>query len=211
MLIGNPSLWLNKFINLEEKLLLRISHVWPNCKKGINSSSLENNITNNLVYALQKDTQVRTLGMIIPQYTLLDKDKVGDVVTKGIIDFALFIRLDHDVYLAYECKRLNVIYKNKKHSLSSEYVDEGMMRYISAQYAKKLPIGIMLGYVMDNDTLSAEKSIKKSINNKNTILCCVKDSFTDLVNQNNLINFSTSHTRINNATFQIRHALLPLM
>ena len=151
MIIGNPSPWRARFNQLEKKFSERIKKIWPDCSVLVHSDSQENRITNILVHSLQKDKIARKLGLIVPQYTLLEEEQIGDVVTKGIIDFAVFIHKDHERYIAFECKRLNVSFTSGKKSLALDYVNEGMMRYISAQYAKNLPLGVMLGYVMDGD------------------------------------------------------------
>src|SRR3546814_17127279 len=36
-------------------------------------------------------------------------------------------------------------------SLATVYVTEGMMRFMTEQYAEQLPVGCMLGYVLDGD------------------------------------------------------------
>ena len=49
-------------------------------------------------------------GRIAYQYVLLVKDTNGNVSLSSSIDFVLTVGDDEDVYLAYECKRLNVPY-----------------------------------------------------------------------------------------------------
>ena len=108
-------------------------------------------MTDQLVLALQRDPVSGRRFIIVPQYKLLDEDLRGDVVTKGFIDIAVFFNWNQEIYLAFECKRLNVSYGGGRHSQAGKYADEGLMRYVSAQYARSLPFGAMLGYVMDGD------------------------------------------------------------
>lgn len=60
----------------------------------------------------------------------------GNVSAQSNIDFALTIGDDEDAYVACECKRLNVPYKTGVRGLVSEYVDEGLMRFVTGQYSR---------------------------------------------------------------------------
>lgn len=51
---------------------------------------------------------------------------------------------DNDRYLAAEAKRL----RGKGHSLAGKYVEEGVMRFVTAQYGRGHNYGIMMGYVV---------------------------------------------------------------
>ncbi len=86
---------------------------------------------------------------------------------------ALFLDQDHERYISYECKRLNIVTKKgkRKASLAGAYVEQGVIRYATAKYSEKLPYGCMIGYVMDGEKnfafqqiASALRKRKKSIN-----------------------------------------------
>lgn len=74
----------------------------------------------------------------------------------GIIGMA-----DEDIYFSFECKRLNNRYQN-----STEYVNNGIKRFITGQYSEKMPLSGMIGFVEEK---TPEYFIRQ-INNKLNIL-----------------------------------------
>lgn len=126
-------------------------------KKG--SMTHEDHITEHLVQALRRTKKVP--GRITYQYVLLVEDANGNVSLSSSIDFVLTVGDDEDVYLAYECKRLNVPYAARVRNLCVPYVDEGLMRFVSGQYSNGLPMATMLGYVMNGDNGRARRSLCK--------------------------------------------------
>lgn len=81
----------------------------------------------------------------------------------GRIDIKLRPGLHGHIYFAFECKRLNVIRNGKRDSQSTEYVNEGMMRFITEQYAPDVFEGGMIGYVMNGDVKTALTSVNASV------------------------------------------------
>ncbi|MBN9042218.1 MAG: hypothetical protein BGP05_10080 [Rhizobiales bacterium 62-47] len=165
MLAGEPSNWLAHFTTLEERVAEAVEEVWPICiepltaKKG--SMTHEDHITNHLVAALIKAK--RLPGRLIPQYSLLTELANQDVTLSSNIDFVLTIGDDEDVYLACECKRLNVPYKSGVRGLVGEYIDEGLMRFVRGQYSKGLPLAMMLGYVMNAKVDRARNGLRRAM------------------------------------------------
>ena len=47
--------------------------------------------------------------------------------------------------------------------LATAYVTQGMIRFITEQYAENLPLGCMLGYVMDGDLAFALSRVEAAI------------------------------------------------
>lgn len=210
MLIGDSTVWLKPFQDINDRILLVIKDIWPDCASRFNCQSLENKITDQLAVMLQRSPCSRSNWLIIPQYKSLDKDFNGDVVTKGFIDFVVFITLDQEVYIAYECKRLNVKFPSGFKSLADKYIDEGVMRYISAQYAQGLPFSVMIGYVLDNDIPIAIDAISKQIKKKAGKLCCNSNpKIKKLPAVSFIRRFSTFHNRPEK-DIEIQHLLLPL-
>lgn len=207
MILGNPSSWVKSFQDVHIQLVEIIRSVWLSCAGRFNFQSEENKITDQLALMLQRHPYSRKLWLIVPQHKLLDSDSNGDVVTKGFIDFALFFTLDQETYIAYECKRLNVQFPSGFRSLADKYVDEGVMRYVSAQYAQELPFGVMIGYVLDSDTPKALDAVKRQIKNKTSELLCPLPM--DLPTISFIHRFSTIHNRPTQK-IEIEHLLLPL-
>lgn len=69
-----------------------------------------------------------------------------------------------ETYFAIEAKRLFVRYPSGgKASLVSEYIAEGMMRFISSKYAPYQEAGAMLGYVFTCSERDARNAVKKAV------------------------------------------------
>jgi hypothetical protein len=122
---------------------------------------------------------------------------------------AVLLDQERERYLAYECKRLNVVSNGKKSSLATPYVADGLSRFISEQYAEKLPVGCMLGYVLDGDLSGAQSKIYAAINTKKSHIGLkaspVQDQPVGAARR-----FFSHHLRpANGHEIEIRHALLP--
>jgi hypothetical protein len=209
-MIGNPSAWLVKFQDVHDKVLHVIKDVWPDCAKRFHTDALENRITDQLALMLQRDPRSRGNWRVDPQHKLLDSDQAGDVVTKGFIDFIVIFDLNQDNYIAYECKRLNVLFPSGFQTLADKYVDEGIMRYVSAQYAQELPFGVMIGYVLDSNVPNAFTAVKSQIQSKAKRLRCIsKSPVRNLPQVSFLFPFTTGHSRPS-GEIEVQHLLLPL-
>lgn len=207
MVSGNPSRWVESFQDIHIQVVEVIRAVWPSCASRFNPQSIENKITDRLVRLMQLDRSFRRRWRVEPQYKLLGSDLNGDVVTKGFIDFVVFFNWEQETYIAYECKRLNVRFPSGSQTLADKYIDEGMMRYVSAQYAQDLPFGVMIGYVLDSDTPKALDAVKKQIKKKAAKLHCSQP--INLPANSFIHRFSTIHNRPIQK-IEIEHLLLPL-
>ena len=142
VLIGNPVAWLTHFRRLEEQVADAVETAWPMCIGPLqlkkNSMTHEDHITEHLVHTLRRNKSLP--GRINYQYSLLGEDSNGNVSVSGKIDFVLTIGDDEDVYLACECKRLNIPYNTRTRGLANEYVNEGLMRFVTGQYSNGLPL-----------------------------------------------------------------------
>ncbi len=76
-----------------------------------------------------------------------EDDEAGE--ERGRIDLRFLHGYNEDAYFTFECKRLNVPKGKQRKTLAPQYVSEGMMRFINAQYAGTVTQGGMIGYVMD--------------------------------------------------------------
>lgn len=206
MILGNPSIWVERFQDIHHQVVEIIRDIWPSCARRFDSQSGENKITDQFALMLQRHPYSRQRWLIIPQYKSLT-DFNGDVVTKGFIDFVLFFTLDQETYISYECKRLNVQFPSGFQTLADKYVDEGVMRYVSAQYAQDLPFGVMIGYVLDSNTHKALDAVKRQIKSKTGKLLC--PSPIELPAMSFIHRFSTVHNR-STQKIEIEHLFLPL-
>ena len=92
--------------------------------------------------------------------------------------------------------------------MATPYVMEGILRFITEQYAENLPVGGMLGYVLDGDLLFAHSKIQAAImaNRCSVRLTAVlaKNSSFGSVKR-----FSSRHRRpLYGTAIEIRHAFL---
>ena len=209
MNLGDSAAWRQRFIDVHTELLVLIAAVWPRCAARFDATARENAVTDQLILALRRDPVARRF-LVIPQLKLIDEDLIGDVVTKGFIDIAVFIDWNSECYLAFECKRLNVRYEEDRHSQAGPYADNGLMRFVSAQYARALPLGAMLGYVMDGDLDWALTRLKAAIQTRSAKLY-LAGSPTGATEIAALRCFRTRHDRPSDSTgIEVRHALLPM-
>lgn len=89
----------------------------------------------------------------------------------GRIDLRFSHGWDERVYFSIECKRLRVTFPGGGFShLSTEYVQDGMMRYFNGQYADGLDKGGMLAYVMDSNLSEAQAKVKEVIDARHAML-----------------------------------------
>jgi hypothetical protein len=165
MLSGSLNEWLPHFRTLEEQVVAAVEAAWPVCivplQSRKNEMTHEDHITEHLVQRLIRTKQLP--GRIVYQYTLLSEAGDGLVAISSNIDFVLTVGDDEDVYLACECKRLNVPYANGTRGLVGPYVDDGLMRFVTGQYSNGLPLAMMLGYVMNAHSDRAHRGVRRAI------------------------------------------------
>ena len=211
MIRGDSQTWASRFRSVDQRLMERVLEVWPKCLTVLPEQPTEDFITENLVNLLSKDAVVRRLGYPEYQYEPFREFPNGTVTSTGKIDFALILDNDRSVYVAYECKRLNVKHKKSRESLAKDYVHEGLTRFVREQYSEGLPYACMLGYVIDGDISFARMKVWGAIKTDKTLLGLLSGpspadslSFID--------RFITTHQRRRGgATIEVRHAFLPFL
>ena len=122
----------------------------------------------------------------------------------------VFLNQDRDTYLAYECKRLNVRRRDGRRSLSTEYVKDGLLRFVESQYSDNLPIGCMLGYVLDGDLDHATSSVKAKIVDLRDEVRLVVEPQPDAAIGLAVRFYSRHHRDPFGKDIEIRHTLLPM-
>jgi hypothetical protein len=221
---GDSQLWREALIDVYELVRYAILRAWPDCqakirlyvpppkpkrRSGRNRKSvpLEDPITRGLIIRLRRDDTLRFRFFIDSQRELLP-DSLRDGVSNplGYLDIAIqfFIQMKQ-VCLALECKRLNVRRPEGRATLATEYVEKGMMRFVTGQYSRDLPLGGMIGYVMDGDLEGAHGAIRRKIEEVAVPLRCASPYIVVLQHPEY---FSTDHAR-SPVPIQLRHLLLP--
>ncbi|NKC16448.1 MAG: hypothetical protein GKR94_30845 [Gammaproteobacteria bacterium] len=211
MTIGRSSRWLSNLKDIDNELISCVTRVWPTVIARLTIDAKEDKITERLVDLLRKDGGIVKLGFLCLQFKLREEDRLGDFTTKGILDMALFLDQDHERYIAYECKRLNVIDATGKRirSLADAYAKEGIMRYVTAKYAERLPYGCMIGYVMDGDSAFAFQQLKTAIVKRKDLH--LASQAIDSSTSPSYTSFETTHKRQSNQSIiTVRHRLLSM-
>lgn len=210
MIIGNAASWLNKFRGYDDRFVPRVIDLTKEVIVSLGENPIEDVITINLIEKLVIDPIARQLFEYIEyQFEPTSIDKNGVAMSLGKIDLAAHIVKDRKTYLAYECKRLNVSNGQTTASLATLYVKDGMTRFVTEQYAEGMPVGGMLGYVMDGNT---NKSLLKVLDaiDKNAKLVCLNGTNTNLGQVTGAPRFSSQHIRPNSGTaIELRHTLVP--
>ena len=210
MLVGDPTHWVAQFRSLDARFLECVLAVWPMCLAVLPEKPDEDTITITLVNILSRDARARRLfHHLAYQHEPFGYTADGWAYSKGKIDMALLLDQERERYLAYECKRLNVVRNGRTSSLATPYVLAGMLRFITEQYAANLPVGCMLGYVLDGNVNAAGTKVRSAINSHSAAIGLVgKPKNGQPVGS--VRRLSSLHCRPSNRSdIEIRHALLP--
>jgi len=207
---GDPTYWAARFRSLDVRFLECVLAVWPRCTARLPAEPDEDTITINLVDILSRDAKARRLFyQLAYQHEPFGYTDDGWAYSKGKIDMALLLDQERERYLAYECKRLNVVRNGGTRSLATPYVMEGIVRFITGQYATDLPVGCMLGYVLDGNVTTARTNVRAAINSHSGRIGLVGRPISDQP-VGAIERLSSCHRRPSTgAHVEIRHALLP--
>lgn len=210
VLEGSPSAWLENFRNLGEQMSVAIEAAWPLCIRPLqpkkDSFTHEDHVTEHLVNALRRTKKVP--GRIIYQYVLLVEDTEGNVSLTSSIDFVLTVGDDEGVYLAYECKRLNVPYPKGVKNLCVPYVEDGLMRFVTGQYSNGLPMAMMIGYVMNGDNGRARQGLRRVMEKRKATIG-LKAEMDHPSPFGAPTRFRSTHTCRPGHSMEVEHLLLP--
>ena len=188
-------------------LLRELSGLKKTLKEELPEPLKEEQITFNLMVVLEEDEYLRKKFRHIEyQYEPYGK-RQGIAYSKGKIDMVVFLDKNKKKYLAYECKRLNVPRNGNVRSLATEYVQDGIMRFVTGQYSENLPAAGMLGYVLDGDLCGAYEKIRQAIhaqfNNGQQAATCGSCRHMDAAKR-----FTSEHPRDSGEPITILHTLL---
>ena len=211
MVSGERRSWVVRFRVLDRKFLCCVARVWQRSIAHLPRSSCEDTITVALVDALSRDAEARGGFYCEFQFHPFTRSPRGPLTGTSHVDIAVIVGHDRTAYLAYECKRLNVTGADgARRSQVGAYVgDDGMMRFVTEKYAEGLPVGCMMGYVMDGDLDFAFLRIQAAMREEQSTLGLggepEEDPPIDIIRR-----FVTEHER-DGRWMEIRHALLPFV
>jgi hypothetical protein len=171
---GSPSTaWVKLLDDMLSQLLQLVVDSWATLNLPLKNNH-EDTVTNALLFQLQFHRTARDLPFyILPQVVELNPANSADV---GRLDIAFFPSSvvgspSESIYFCLECKWLNVVKDGKKRPQGSKYVKQGMMRFVTGQYAKAVKHGGMVGYVLDGDIEGAIANVEDNIQRHCAILC----------------------------------------
>lgn len=145
-------------------ILLLILQAGKNIRKQT-ATDREDWLTTRLYRQLIREPSFRDGPLqIYLQPDIVNSDADPEINTpEGRLDLQVSCGFGYEIYFAIEAKRLRVSLPSRFFSGGPEYVKDGMMRFITGQYAPFMQAGAMLGYVYDGEKESARADIDQQI------------------------------------------------
>ena len=167
---GSPDAWIGTFDSaLIPNILDLILAAWTKFTKPT-SDELEPRITKRFRNQLRRERDIVKLPVRIGREVVEDDLATGEEKGRIDIQFTSPQSCREDVYLAFESKKLNIVHTGEWKSQATEYVKDGMMRFVTGQYATGLTDGGMLGYVMDGKVDKAVQAVNSQIKKQSNTL-----------------------------------------
>ncbi|NJL28853.1 MAG: hypothetical protein HC897_13655 [Thermoanaerobaculia bacterium] len=154
---------------LVPEILKTILSAWQRFEKPLPDAH-EVPMTRRFRVALIHEKGLRRLPVRIEREVPEDDLETGE--ERGRIDLKLSAAgsAREDVYLSFECKRLNVRTSGRLRSLAGAYVIDGIMRFVDARYAFGQSHAGMIGYVMDGRVEHAAMRVGSAIQRDRVLL-----------------------------------------
>lgn len=163
---GDACAWADAFPDeLLPDILEMVCAVWVGLKKP-QPNDRERDTSLRMCASIRQSLMGRRLPLRVDVETTLIDD-TGEIEI-GRLDLRFTSTSFHpEAYFSFECKRLCVHDGKKLRTLATEYVTDGMMRYVSGQYAPSRHHGGMIGYVhtgtRDNAIMKVNESIQANV------------------------------------------------
>lgn len=168
--IGAPSPeWDNFIANFIPDILELVLSAWSQMPSPAPDTH-ENPITKDLCRLMVLNKKVPELPFRI-SYQSVELFPLDGADT-GEMDIAFYPAGSsrEDIYFCLECKRLHVTKNGTFSTLATEYVTQGMMRFINGKYSMTINHGGMLGYVLNGDTAQAIANVSGAIQTRHADL-----------------------------------------
>lgn len=207
-IIGSPTAWVGLIDPLLPDILRLILDCWAQMPAPEDSEG-EDDITVRLCLILKQNRTARNLPFQIDIQMVELEPAEGNSMGRMDITFRPLIPRE-DIYFCLEGKLLNVTKNGRRRALASEYVKDGMMRFVSGKYARAVLHGGMAGYVRDGDTAYAITRVSANIKKHSVALGMdpsQKLSTSSVIGANSNIR-ETAHQRMSER-FVIHHLFLP--
>jgi len=207
MIIGDTSDWDDLFQKQLVPLIFElVLSTWEQLPKP-DTSELEDAISNQLYCALLKSKSRNKLPLHINREDrLFDLDTTNETGRRDIVFYPTIE--DQDIYLCIEAKRLNAVISGRNCPLASEYVREGMQRFVDGKYSRHVRHGAMLGYVLDGNIQRAIRNVQNNVIERQTELrlSCTDGLLVSTIRPADEKTKETRHQRsFEDAVFRIHH------
>jgi hypothetical protein len=210
MIIGDAEIWSDTFPEeLIPRMLDLVSQTWEPFSKP-DPSDHEVPITRRFKHALKQAKDFQRLPIRIEREPAEDNPESGEELGRIDLKFLPAVSALEEVYFAFECKRLNVIASGTRRTLAAEYVTQGMMRFVTGQYASSVHNGGMIGYVLDGKSDEAMTAVDSNIATRQEELgmsASASLGWSTLRPDNRLIR-ETNHTLLAQRKFRLHHVFL---
>lgn len=150
MVLGDGTHWDDLFPwHLLPRVFDLVTDTWDNFEKPA-TDSLEPPITKRFRSALKQAKDYKDLPFYIMREDVEDEFETGEELgRKDLAFYPTQMSSREEVYFVFECKRLNATISGRVRALASDYVADGMTRFVSDQYSRFMSQGGMIGYVLD--------------------------------------------------------------
>lgn len=203
--------WLIECRDIESQAVEFFARVWPTVAARHNPLSREDDITLNLFGYAREAGFTRDIAPIEAFPTKVEKNPSGDYRVKGEYDLRVSLGNDPENVLVFECKRLNATSKSGKfYPLDDKYSQQGVIRFVTGQYADKMPIGAMLAYVMNGNATQATSAVVNRLGLDAVLLSLATKPPQVLPPINGHPRLCSQHNRMGNSTVEVRHTFLPI-
>jgi len=210
MIIGDAEIWSDTFPeDLIPRMLDLIFETWkPFPKPG--PSDHEVPITRRFKHALKQAKDFQKLPVRIEREPAEDDPETGEELGRIDLKFLPAVSAIEEVYFAFECKRLNATANGTRRSLAAEYVTQGMMRFVTGQYASSASNGGMIGYVLDGSGDEAMTSVIRNIatHRKELQMSASASLGKSTLRPDNRLIRETSHDLSAKRIFRLHHTFL---
>lgn len=158
---GDPTAWLDLIDSQVPAILRLILSTWEDMPP-LPPDALEDPTTEGFCRALRKNRTSASLPFRI-DIQMVELDPAAGQ-GQGRMDIAFSPMVPHEAfYFCLECKRLNVTLEGRRRSLGTEYVTQGILRFVKRQYGDQVRHGGMFGYVLDSRVDLAINAVQTAI------------------------------------------------
>jgi hypothetical protein len=158
---GDPTAWLDLIDSQMPAILRLILSTWREMP-ALSSDALEDSTTEALCRALRRNRTSGELPFRIDIQMVELDPAAGE--RQGRMDIVFSPMVPNEaIYFCLECKRLNALIGGQRRTLATEYVTQGVFRFVRRQYGAQVRHGGMLGYVLDGQIDAAVNAVAVAV------------------------------------------------